>query len=106
MELVDIGLVFSFLGGLAGLTWCALHAFDAIRAWRFNRRMAHARAVAEAYEIGKRMAMGSYAHGVTWVIRTTPDRPITKEQWEAAKAREEIDNIAGREDAVNYPKGS
>lgn len=70
-------LVILFLAAFAGGIWGGLKAFDALRAWRFNRRMAQARAVAEAYEIGKRFAMGSYAHGVTYIVRPTPDRPAS-----------------------------
>jgi hypothetical protein len=87
-----------YLAGLGVLTWGLLHAFDAVRAWRYNRRMAHARAVADAYEIGKRFAMGDYAKGATWFI-VTQDRP-------APELRTAIEAITSREDAANYPKGS
>ncbi len=88
-----------YLVGLVGFAWCGLKAFDAVRAWRFNRRMAHLRAVADAYEIGRRFAMGSYAQGVTWVIRSTPDRP-------APDIKAAIDSITGPQTAAQYPKGS
>lgn len=94
-----------FLASLGALTWGLLHAFDMLRAWRYNRRMAHLRAVAEAYESGKRFAMGAYADSEvrmhTIIVRTTPDRPAP-DPW-MAMVKEDIEDIFLD---LDQPKGS
>lgn len=103
MELVIVYLAVVVLGVFLGLKGA-----DALRAWRYNRRMAHLRAVAEAYESGKRFVMGAYADSEvrmhTIIVRTTPDRPAP-DPW-MAMVKEDIEDIEDIFLDLDQPKGS
>lgn len=85
MELVIVYLAVVVLAVLLGLK-----AFDAARAWRFNRRRAHREAVLAAYNRGFQEAVGAYARAQTYrVVRITPSRPEPTSYW-AGKTVDEI----------------
>ena len=53
-----------------------LKVWDAIRAWRYNRKQASLRELNEAFADGYSAAMGDYAKVQTCrVVLATPDRP-------------------------------
>lgn len=71
------------------ITLLALKVWDAVRAWRYNRREAKRRALDDAFCNGYQTAMGRYAHTYR-VVLATPDRP--KDPW-LEMVREDIDEL-------------
>ena len=102
-------LVAGILIGLGAVVWIllALTVFDKVSAWRYNRRKAKLRALNQAFAEGYSAALGEYAKQPVQTYRAvlvTPDRPQPDHYMEQVRHR--IEALTGRQEAINYPRGS
>lgn len=104
MTIVDaICLSLCICGVMVATFFAVLKIWDAIRAWRYNVKVARLRDRLESFTDGYSAAMGDYAKVQTVrVVRATPDRPRSQpcsdkvgQNWAGKTVEEIIEELEG-----------
>ena len=100
-------MIYLYLLGVVACAWFGLKFADYVHAVLYERRRAKQQAAREAFAEGYSAALGEYAKQPVQTYRAvlvTPDRPQPDHYMEQVRHR--IEALTGRQEAINYPRGS